>query len=110
MPFNTSIRSALQKDSPAFGFWLWYVFVVVFLIKILKTSDDYSTANLSISSLNNASAAKTFLRAGSQSPTGGFSWVLVDAEHGLITDRDYYEAYFPRGSCLSFLPVLTRRL
>ncbi|CRG86524.1 2,4-dihydroxyhept-2-ene-1,7-dioic acid aldolase [Talaromyces islandicus] len=64
MPFDTAIRSALQKDSPAFGFWLC---------------------------LNSAPAAKTFLRAGSQGASGGFSWVLVDAEHGLITDRDYYE-------------------
>jgi 2-keto-3-deoxy-L-rhamnonate aldolase RhmA len=21
----------------------------------------------------------------------GFNWVLIDGEHGLITDRDYYE-------------------
>ncbi|KAH8697915.1 2,4-dihydroxyhept-2-ene-1,7-dioic acid aldolase [Talaromyces proteolyticus] len=64
MPFTTAIRSTLQSQSPAFGFWL---------------------------TLNSAGAAKTLLRSTSNNKSGGFSWVLIDAEHGLITDRDYYE-------------------
>lgn len=35
--------------------------------------------------------AKTILRAQSQLHDGSFSWVLIDAEHGLITDNNYYE-------------------
>lgn len=31
------------------------------------------------------------LRSTAFSPSGGFSWVLIDAEHGLITDHHYYE-------------------
>lgn len=23
--------------------------------------------------------------------TGGFNWTLIDAEHGMITDKDYFE-------------------
>lgn len=37
--------------------------------------------------LPTAAGAKTILR----SSAGGFSWVLVDAEHGLINDSNYYE-------------------
>lgn len=41
--------------------------------------------------LPSAGAAKTILRSTSSFQPGGFSWVLIDAEHGLISDRDYYE-------------------
>lgn len=35
--------------------------------------------------------ARTVLRSAATSPNGRFSWVLIDAEHGLISDKDYYE-------------------
>lgn len=38
-----------------------------------------------------AAVAKTILRSASTSGSGKFSWVLVDAEHGLISDRHYYD-------------------
>ncbi|OKL63154.1 hypothetical protein UA08_01609 [Talaromyces atroroseus] len=41
--------------------------------------------------LPGAGVVKTILRSTVASPDGGFSWVLVDAEHGLISDKDYYE-------------------
>lgn len=41
--------------------------------------------------LPSAAVAKTMLRSTAFSPSGGFSWVLIDAEHGLITDHHYYE-------------------
>jgi len=42
------------------------------------------------SRLPGSGIAKTILRSTAQH-ANRFSWVLVDAEHGLITDRDYYE-------------------
>jgi 4-hydroxy-2-oxoheptanedioate aldolase len=41
-------------------------------------------------SLPSAAVAKTILHGASGSSTK-FSWVLVDAEHGLISDTHYYE-------------------
>lgn len=46
-------------------------------------------------SLPGAGVVKTILRSTVGSPDGGFSWVLVDAEHGLISDKDYYEVELP---------------
>lgn len=46
-------------------------------------------------SLPGAGVVKTILRSTVGSPDGGFSWVLVDAEHGLISDKDYYEVDLP---------------
>lgn len=63
MALTTAIKSALQKPSTAYGFWL---------------------------TLPGSGIAKTILRSTAQH-ANRFSWVLVDAEHGLITDRDYYE-------------------
>ncbi|KKK21354.1 hypothetical protein ARAM_002640 [Aspergillus rambellii] len=63
MALNTAIQTALTKPSSAFGFWL---------------------------TLPSTGVAKTILRSTAQQPNR-FSWVLVDAEHGLITDSDYYE-------------------
>ncbi|KAL1890757.1 hypothetical protein Sste5346_008082 [Sporothrix stenoceras] len=34
---------------------------------------------------------RTILRSASTSYAGPFKWVLIDGEHGLIGDRDYYE-------------------
>ncbi|KAI0160510.1 Pyruvate/Phosphoenolpyruvate kinase-like domain-containing protein [Xylariaceae sp. FL1272] len=59
----THIKSALESGSTAFGFWL---------------------------TLPSAVVARIVLRAGA-SVAGGFKWVLVDGEHGLITDKDYFE-------------------
>lgn len=42
-------------------------------------------------SLPSAPVAKTILRRSPEFTEGGFSWVLVDAEHGLINDSHYYE-------------------
>ncbi|KAL4780647.1 Pyruvate/Phosphoenolpyruvate kinase-like domain-containing protein [Aspergillus varians] len=63
MALNTAITSALQKEKTAYGFWL---------------------------TLPGAGVAKTILRSTAQH-ANRFSWVLVDAEHGLIADKDYYE-------------------
>ncbi|KAJ5104689.1 2,4-dihydroxyhept-2-ene-1,7-dioic acid aldolase [Penicillium alfredii] len=63
MPLNTPINASLQGPSTAFGFWL---------------------------TLPSTAVAKTILHGSPDSPAK-YSWVLVDAEHGLITDRDYYD-------------------
>ncbi|GAD97194.1 4-hydroxy-2-oxovalerate aldolase [Paecilomyces variotii No. 5] len=63
MSFTTSIKRSLEGSSAAFGFWL---------------------------TLPSAAVAKTILHGASGSSTK-FSWVLVDAEHGLISDHHYYE-------------------
>ncbi|KAL2819838.1 Pyruvate/Phosphoenolpyruvate kinase-like domain-containing protein [Aspergillus cavernicola] len=63
MSLNTPIQSALRTPATAYGFWL---------------------------TLPGAGVAKTILRSTAQH-TNKFSWVLVDAEHGLIADKDYYE-------------------
>ncbi|GLI72787.1 hypothetical protein PoHVEF18_000971 [Penicillium ochrochloron] len=63
MPFSTAIRTSLQGSTPAFGFWL---------------------------TLPSSGLAKTILHGASGSSTR-FSWVLVDAEHGLISDQHYYD-------------------
>ncbi|PWY75438.1 Phosphoenolpyruvate/pyruvate domain-containing protein [Aspergillus heteromorphus CBS 117.55] len=63
MPFTTAVRETFQSSSPALGFWL---------------------------TLPSAGLVKTILH-GPSGLDSRFTWVLVDAEHGLITDRDYYE-------------------
>ncbi|KAL4878155.1 Pyruvate/Phosphoenolpyruvate kinase-like domain-containing protein [Aspergillus karnatakaensis] len=63
MSIKTAIQTALQKTTTAYGFWL---------------------------TLPGAGVAKTILRSTAQHGNR-FSWVLVDAEHGLISDKDYYE-------------------
>ncbi|ETS76804.1 hypothetical protein PFICI_12191 [Pestalotiopsis fici W106-1] len=65
MSFGTAIKKTLDIGSnAAYGFWL---------------------------TLPSAAVAKTILRSCSTDPEAGFSWVLIDAEHGLISDKDYYE-------------------
>ncbi|KAF9886584.1 hypothetical protein FE257_011356 [Aspergillus nanangensis] len=71
MSFELPLRTALDSQSTAYGFWL---------------------------TLPSAPAARVILRAAAASPAGGFSWVLVDAEHGLITDREYYDLSSAVGS------------
>ncbi|KAL4814392.1 Pyruvate/Phosphoenolpyruvate kinase-like domain-containing protein [Aspergillus spinulosporus] len=63
MALNTALNTALQTSKTAYGFWL---------------------------TLPGAGVAKTILRSTAQH-ANRFSWVLVDAEHGLISDKDYYE-------------------
>ncbi|PYH92064.1 Phosphoenolpyruvate/pyruvate domain-containing protein [Aspergillus ellipticus CBS 707.79] len=63
MPFQTAVSESLQGPGPALGFWL---------------------------TLPSAALVKTILH-GPSGLNSRFSWVLVDAEHGLITDREYYE-------------------
>ncbi|KXJ85734.1 Pyruvate/Phosphoenolpyruvate kinase-like domain-containing protein [Microdochium bolleyi] len=60
----SAIRTATSKPQTAFGFWL---------------------------TIPSAPVAKQFLRTTATHPSGGFSWVLVDAEHGLISDQHYYD-------------------
>ncbi|KAB8236630.1 Pyruvate/Phosphoenolpyruvate kinase-like domain-containing protein [Aspergillus alliaceus] len=64
MALNVALRSHFQRHSTAYGFWL---------------------------TVPSGAVARTLLRSAAASPVEAFSWVLVDAEHGLITDRDYYE-------------------
>ncbi|KAJ5181297.1 Pyruvate/Phosphoenolpyruvate kinase [Penicillium cf. griseofulvum] len=61
---SITLCSALETTPVAYGFWL---------------------------TLPSAPVAKTILRRSPEFTEGGFSWVLVDAEHGLITDTHYYE-------------------
>lgn len=53
-------------------------------------------------SLPSAPVAKTILRRSPEYTEGGFSWVLVDAEHGLINDSHYYEV------CPSIIELISR--
>ncbi|KAL5356295.1 Pyruvate/Phosphoenolpyruvate kinase-like domain-containing protein [Aspergillus floccosus] len=71
MSFELPLRAALQNQSKAYGFWL---------------------------TLPSAPAARVILRSAASSSIGGYSWVLVDAEHGLITDREYYDLATAIGS------------
>ncbi|CAH0020844.1 unnamed protein product [Clonostachys rhizophaga] len=64
MPFDTPLKASLQSQPTAWGFWL---------------------------TLPSAPVARVILRSGQFAPFKGFSWVLIDAEHGLISDKDYYE-------------------
>ncbi|RTE77654.1 hypothetical protein BHE90_007882 [Fusarium euwallaceae] len=64
MDFNTPIRTALQERQTAFGVWL---------------------------TLPSSAIARSVLRSISFSPSPSFDWVLIDAEHGLISEKDYYE-------------------
>ncbi|KAL4874293.1 Phosphoenolpyruvate/pyruvate domain-containing protein, partial [Aspergillus karnatakaensis] len=64
MSLPTPITSALQGPSVAFGFWL---------------------------TLPSGALAKTIVHGSSCSSTK-FSWILIDAEHGLISDNHYYDA------------------
>jgi len=54
-----------------------------------KSGNFYSLLT-HLCSLPSAAVAKTILHGASGSSTK-FSWVLVDAEHGLISDTHYYE-------------------
>ncbi|KAL4910518.1 hypothetical protein BDW74DRAFT_135 [Aspergillus multicolor] len=63
MALNTALATAPQKGTTAYGFWL---------------------------TLPGAGVAKTILLSTAQH-ANRFSWVLVNAEHGLISDKDYYK-------------------
>ncbi|KAH8886281.1 Phosphoenolpyruvate/pyruvate domain-containing protein [Thozetella sp. PMI_491] len=64
MSLDTPIRTSFKSQSTAYGFWL---------------------------TLPSAGAARSILRSTSKTPGGGFSWVLVDGEHGLIAEQNFYE-------------------
>ncbi|PKS09638.1 hypothetical protein jhhlp_004257 [Lomentospora prolificans] len=64
MALSSTIRTALAKSSTAFGFWL---------------------------TLPSAPVARTILRSAKASVNPSFSWVLIDGEHGLVCEKDYYE-------------------
>ncbi|KAE8153356.1 Pyruvate/Phosphoenolpyruvate kinase-like domain-containing protein [Aspergillus avenaceus] len=64
MSLTTALGSSFQRQSTAYGFWL---------------------------TVPSAPVARTFLRAAVAGPVEPFSWVLVDAEHGLIADQHYYD-------------------
>ncbi|KAJ1322845.1 4-hydroxy-2-oxoheptanedioate aldolase [Microdochium nivale] len=64
MSFSAIRAACAKKAQTAYGFWLTFP---------------------------SAAVAKQLLRATAAHPSGGFSWVLVDAEHGLISDQHYYE-------------------
>lgn len=50
--------------------------------QLLGWETDWNRADLT--SYNNPALAKTILNG------GGFNWTLIDAEHGQITDADYF--------------------
>ncbi|KAL1888792.1 hypothetical protein Sste5346_009346 [Sporothrix stenoceras] len=65
MPIELPVTTALKQGaSTAYGFWLTFP---------------------------SSAVARTILRSAATSPNGRYSWVLIDAEHGLISDKDYYE-------------------
>lgn len=57
-----------------------------FLRMMVKTR--LSDVELFCCSLPGAATVATVLS------TGGFNWTLIDAEHGMITDKDYFEVRF----------------
>ncbi|CAK7199758.1 hypothetical protein SEUCBS139899_002441 [Sporothrix eucalyptigena] len=65
MPIELPVTATLKAGaSTAYGFWLTFP---------------------------SSAVARTILRSAATSPNGRYSWVLIDAEHGLISDKDYYE-------------------
>ncbi|CAK7237859.1 hypothetical protein SBRCBS47491_010178 [Sporothrix bragantina] len=65
MPVELPVTATLKAGaSTAYGFWLTFP---------------------------SSAVARTILRSAATSPNGRYSWVLIDAEHGLISDKDYYE-------------------
>jgi 4-hydroxy-2-oxoheptanedioate aldolase len=64
MAFDTALNTASKNGGTQFGFWL---------------------------TIPSSALARGILRTNAASSGKKYSWVLVDAEHGLITDKDYYE-------------------
>lgn len=97
MSFTTAIQRSLKGPSPAFGFWLTYVpdnpirrNCGADFGQSQSQNGKLCTLLIHFYSLPSAAVAKTILHGASGSSTK-FSWVLVDAEHGLISDTNYYE-------------------
>jgi hypothetical protein len=104
MAFETALNKALEDGSTQFGFWLTYV-----------THPSYPVYADQHGSIPSAALAKTILRSNATSSAKKFSWVLIDAEHGFITDKDYYEVRFYRKmhamtADISFLPRVSFRI
>lgn len=92
MPYSTAIRTSLDGPSTTFGFWLTYV---PCSIRPMIPASVTELSNFIFNRLPSAAVAKTILHGASGSSTK-FSWVLVDAEHGLISDHHYYEVSLHR--------------
>lgn len=82
MSLTTAINSALKEsDKTQFGFWLTSVLTWLQLLQKAKL----------LCRIPSGALARTILRSNASASAIKFSWVLVDAEHGFITDSDYYE-------------------
>jgi hypothetical protein len=82
--FDTSLNKAWTTDrSTQFGFWLTHVHLPSWL----------TYAN-QLESIPSSALARTILHSNTSSAAQKYRWVLIDAEHGLITDKDYYEVRF----------------
>lgn len=111
----SAIRTAWSKAQTSFGFWLTYVYIILNVIpgqsgcpaslgqlrlrprrgtttfRLLASKRPILLTSTPLDSFPSAAVAKQFLRTSTIHPSGGFSWVLVDAEHGMISDHHYYE-------------------
>lgn len=72
---QTAVRAGIAKGR-ALGFWLTYVSAYV---------SGVTLAYHLWSRFPSTALAKTILN------NGNFDWVLIDGEHGLISDKDYYD-------------------
>lgn len=68
LSFTTPLRSVLDSGRTAYGCWIAFACPAL---------------------------VRTILRSAATSHAGPFKWVLIDGEHGLIGDRDYYEVGYP---------------
>lgn len=80
MESKTFLKNALAQKKPGVGFWSTWV----------QTLSNESKNQVIgcwpvCCSLPGAATVATVLS------TGGFNWTLIDAEHGMITDKDYFE-------------------
>jgi hypothetical protein len=86
MTLETALGKVSQDPSSEcqWGFWLTSVYNI-------HNTCSLETINV-LKRIPSAALARTILRSNhSSSSPNKFSWVLVDAEHGFISDGDYYE-------------------
>jgi len=76
---QTPLKTQLAEGKPGLGFWLTYVHLFPLISPL---TCRYPSAPL----------AKSIIHG------GGFNWVLIDGEHGLINDSNYYEVSHPFSS------------
>jgi 4-hydroxy-2-oxoheptanedioate aldolase len=72
---QTPLKTQLAEGKPGLGFWLTYVLSPCSYDQSRPLTFRYPSAPL----------AKSIIHG------GGFNWVLIDGEHGLINDSNYYE-------------------